>query len=269
MAVDQPPVEADLTGFGNDAAAEPDPTEFWRQLWPWDDLNAKSPPARWQQLQRDVMPVLAALSVVRSPTGPRLLAADAVGALRASAITAFADQTVQAQSAGDTEVRVADGTFYTPGMYLLFMNFGDGPGEGGDFVCALTGSPLKVFGVTQWLLPIRPAVVSPLPSGTPFIAFAAPHNRLSVPPWERPNQPPSLQSKVGAGTISLIGAQAGTKLWLHRMHWSCTVAVAGSSCQLQDTTGAVYDEFQTNAVGQLFVEYGGQPVPREIGRAHV
>lgn len=49
-------------------------------MLPWDDLNAKSPPERYLELIKDVLPTLAVL-VAQGPTRARLLSADASGSL--------------------------------------------------------------------------------------------------------------------------------------------------------------------------------------------
>ena len=264
MAANLPP-DADVVAAAaeSNGSASDLGTQFWRAILPWDDLLAKSPPERWLQLQRDILPVLAVLVAGKSPTTARLLSADATGRLLSASLGYFTDVTVDVATGLTSQLLVADGTIHTVGEWVTVpavVGNGLAVGQVTGITPSSTGSSLgvQVAGTGGFW--------NNLPAGTVFLVIPPPPNYLTPSPWQGPNQVPILWTQAGIGTKSIIGAAASTRLWLHRMRWECTVAAAGSSVQLQDaTSGAVLDEFQTTVTGQADYAYGALPVTRGDG----
>lgn len=261
MAVDQPPIDAALSGFEADAAAAPE-TEFWRNLWPWDDLNAKSPPEQWQQFRRDVLPVLAAMVAVRSPSGPRALAADATGRLQTSGFPMFSDVTTGLSPFPGSTLIVADATIYAPGMWVLIPNLGAAsPNFQADYLGRVRAAQHESLPSGVDLVTVDPAPNAVIAGGTVFMVLPPPPDWLPVAPWRAPNLvPPQSVAQVGAGTTRYLNGSANQVLYVHGIFVAVQVAVAGAIWRIQDTAGPFRVQGVASAIGNIYLDMGGAPI---------
>lgn len=102
-------------------------TELWNQIFPWDDLQAKSPPTHHLKFGSDVLPTISVLAA-GGGVNQKLLKTDGNSRLLTAASPTISDAFLNAAVAGTTNIAPRDITLYQPGQYvLLAKNVATGP----------------------------------------------------------------------------------------------------------------------------------------------
>lgn len=252
-----PPDPADLGLSADQGAGDAPPTEFWRNLMPWDDLNAKSPPERWLQFQKDVLPVLAVLVGGRTPAGSRLLAADAAGRLATSGTPYFSDRVLAIGAVLGTQLYVADASLYSVGMQVFYPNQSVDAGPLDAYVGYVAATVVTPNHATDNI------TVDPQMPFTPrqndfFLIIPPSDPWLPAPPWLYPNKVPvDIDAGVASGaTLLLVAAAAQQNVFLFECSTIPDTAPTGDTFDLEDTTGVIYHKFGAGIAPWQFRGYG-------------
>ncbi len=153
-------VQFPLTTAPSDTASTATPlATLWRNVIPWDDLNAKELPDHWLGLGTDILPVLAIQATGAGVSGPRLLQSDAAGRLLASAAPYGFDVFLAAAGVGDTEFTPSDINLFVPGMSIMLIN---------PLLTPPNIEPVRVQAIDNTVSP--PKVVPELPLGQAYSA---------------------------------------------------------------------------------------------------
>lgn len=119
MSVNEP--EAVPPAVGPDPIASGKLAEVWQNIIPYSDLNAKGIPERFLALGQEIVPTLAVLAASGNKN-PRLLNADAVGRLIATANPLVADTLQSAVGPGDFDFQANSTGNYAPGMLVMLIS---------------------------------------------------------------------------------------------------------------------------------------------------
>lgn len=163
---------------------------FWRNLFPWSELNAKNLPDHWLELGTEILPVLSVL-VGQGPDGPHMIQTDSVGRLIATLLTNQSLVSFRLSSPANTGI--AQWLINPPDIHFhirLFQIFSDFfAGNLGTTNTASTvighGATLPVIGPTPGSLP--PATASLIESSQNSAVVPAPpynYQGLDLPPGE-------------------------------------------------------------------------------------
>lgn len=93
--------------------------QLWNNIFPWADLNAKSPPERYLTLGKDVLPSLAVLATGIGASGPRLLSTDSLGRLSTLANPSGVDIVRADLAQNQNALQVGDQTLFPIGSMIL------------------------------------------------------------------------------------------------------------------------------------------------------
>lgn len=94
--------------------------QLWRNIWPWDDLNAKGPPERWLSLGTEILPALAVLAA-QGPDKPRLLQTDLLARLLTVGSLNAVDKAAAAAAAGQNVITVNNPNLFAPGSWVAIV----------------------------------------------------------------------------------------------------------------------------------------------------
>lgn len=160
---DNPPVDLGVGASSSDGAPDSALAELWRNLWPWDDLNAKLPPERWLTLGRDILPALAALTA-QGPDRPRLLITDAVSRLQVATGLNAIQRLTSSLAAGDNVLPVDSTVPFAVGAYVLLAQ---APGN----APVTTTGPYRILNIGTAAMSIVGQVPVPYSTGDFVVAL--------------------------------------------------------------------------------------------------
>lgn len=94
--------------------------QLWRNIFPWSDLNAQSPPERWLTLGAEILPSLAVLAA-QGPDQPHLLQTDALARLLTVGTQNAVDKVAQQSAAGAASIVVNNRNLFAPGSFIAIV----------------------------------------------------------------------------------------------------------------------------------------------------
>jgi hypothetical protein len=115
--------------------------ELWRNIIPWDDLNAKGPPDRYLKLGQEILPTLAILAA-QGEDAPHLLKVDAASRLLTSAVPNPIQRLTDPITAGDQALNVDDPSPFPGGSHIFITSASGGGASGPYLVYEVTGNQL-------------------------------------------------------------------------------------------------------------------------------
>jgi hypothetical protein len=234
--------------------------ELWKNIFPWDDLNAKGPPERWLKLGLEILPALAVLAA-QGADAPHLLQVDALGRLAATGTPNIAGKLLQPVAAGAKAVVVDQPELFPPGSFITFS-----PGPQ-NFIFSVEGWHLitNVNGNTISL------AEGPTNSWGPGdIALGGPGMVIVGPPpgYLAATSLAQGRATVGAGaTRNLVIATASGVYRLHSVDFTIDAVTAGGGVylHLQDTAGNDIDTWRTDLAPPYTGLYQALPIQPNRG----
>lgn len=256
MADNPPPSLSDL-GIEPATTDTGSLAELQRNIWPWDDLNAKSQVARWLDLGREVIPTLASL-VASGGARPRLLQADAQGRLATAASPYVIDRFADSANTASSTITPANPSLYAPGMFLMLISNAGGFTFGGAQV-------VQVQDVGPTTIDVAPNPLSSYVPGDWIVTIPPPANFGAPPPGLAPNNGPIRAVRSAAGTTVMVNGQIRQVIRVFGVELAVAVVAAGGVGELQDTAGNGIAQIRTDTIHEITLNCGGVPLAPGVG----
>ena len=236
--------------------------EIWRNIWPWDDLNAKGPPERFLKLGLDMLASLAAI-VAQGPIGPKLVRARADGSLATGAQINLQAGIGAPSAIGANTITVIDPSVLSPACpVLLQVATGVNAGKteqqivqsiAGNVVTLAPGNLLHAYnpGDTCVAMPTIDVFGQPI-----AVVAAGGGGSTNLALQVRPQV---VNATIASGiTAALLGGTAGQTVFLFGVAIAFDAVVGSNGMFLEDSAGTQLWNLSL-AAGPQYVDYHGAP----------
>lgn len=94
--------------------------QIWKNIFPWEDLNAKGPPEQWLTLGQEILPALAVLAA-QGPDQPHLLQTDLLSRLLTVGSLNAVDKAADQSLVGASLITVENPELFAPGSWVAIV----------------------------------------------------------------------------------------------------------------------------------------------------